>query len=154
MKKYEWKLKSFAKGIDPDLAVKELERIESIYGALTPENILNESQKEDAVLHPLFEWADDQAASKYRLQQARQILNNVVITVIHDGQPRQIAVYEVVNLGEDRSYKNIESMSPNDVEYVKKATIRELNSLKAKLSVYKDFEKTIRHIDDALESIQ
>ncbi len=153
MKKYEWKLKSFAKGIDPDLAVQELERIESVYGALTPENILKESTDEDSILHALFQWADDLAANQYRLTQARQLLNNITIKVVHDGESRTISVYEVVNLGEERCYKNIETMNPTDVEQVKKATIRELNSLKAKLSIYKDFEKTIKHIDDALGTL-
>lgn len=153
MKKYEWKLASFAKGIDPDDAVKELERIESIYGSLTPDNILKESYLEDSILHPLFEWNDNSAAQNYRLQQARNLLNNVTVKIIHNGEPRQISVYEVVNLGEDRCYKHIESLTPTDIEQVKKATIRELNNLKNKLSIYKDFQVTISHLDDAIGSL-
>ena len=78
--KYEWRIGSFAKDIDPDLAVAELERIENVYGALTPENILEASKTEGAYLHKLFTWDDQKAANLYRLQQARQILNNIEIT--------------------------------------------------------------------------
>lgn len=153
MSKYTWKLKAFAKGIDADTAVQELERIENIYGSLTPENILKESEHDDAILHPLFEWDNGEAAIKYRLQQARTILNNISVSIIHDGQARQISVYEVVNLGEERTYKNVESMSPTDVEQVRKATINELNRIKDKLSFYKNFDTAISHISNAINAI-
>lgn len=153
MSKYNWRLKSFAKGIDPDAAVEELERIENIYGSLTAENILRESEQEGAILHPLFEWNNDAAAIKYRLQQARLILNNVTVSIIQDGATREISVYEVVNIGESRTYKNVETMSPMDVDQVRKATINELNRIKDKLSFYKNFDTAISHISNAVNSI-
>jgi hypothetical protein len=154
MKKYEWKMKSFAKGIDPDLAVQELERIESLFGSLTPENVIKASIDEGATLHPLFEWDNSKAAENYRLQQARTLINNVEVKIIHDGQPRSISVYEVVNIGEQRAYKHIEAMTPNDVEQVRKSTLRELGSLKTKLSIYNQFNRSVAHLDNAITELQ
>jgi hypothetical protein len=153
MNKYDWKLKSFAKGINPDLAVEELSRIENLYGSLTPENILKAAEPEDSVLHPLFEWSNDRAAELYRLQQARTILNNIEVVVVKDGQSRNISVYEVVNLGEGRTYKHIDALTTTDVEQIKKQTLQDLTRVKTKLSFYKDFEVTIKFIDSAIESI-
>jgi len=153
MKKYEWKMKSFAKGIEPDLAVEEFERIEGLYGSLTAEHILKAAEPEDSILHPLFEWDDDKAAEKYRLQQARSIINNIEVKIVADGAARNIAVYEIVNLGENRAYKHIESLTPNDVEWIRKSTLRELNSVKLKLAVYSKFNAALKHIDLAIESI-
>lgn len=153
MNKYEWRMKSFARGIDPDAVVAELERIENVYGSLTAENVLRASESEDALLHKLFEWDDSKAAEQYRMQQARNIINNVEIRIIHDGEPRQISVYEVVNVGEQRVYKHIDQMSESEVEQVRRATLRNLNTLREKLSVYKEFRKVLRHIDAAIGSL-
>lgn len=153
MNKYEWKLKSLAKGVDPDLAIQELERIESIYGVLSAEHILNESRSEGAILHPLFEWQEDLAAEKYRLTQARSIINNIHVKVIKDGNTSSIPVYEIVTVNNERGYKSIQVMTQSDVDQVKRATLRDLASIKAKLAAYENFNQTIGHISDAMDTL-
>jgi hypothetical protein len=153
MNKYEWKLKSLAKGIDPDVAIQELERIESIYGILSPENVLNESRDQNAILHPLFEWQEDVAAEKYRLQQARFILNNVCVKVVKDGNTSLIPVYEVVTTNDKRGYKSVTVMTQADAEQVRKSTIRDLLLIQNKLKAYEDFENTRIHIQNAVDDL-
>lgn len=153
MSKYEWKLKSLAKGIDPDLAVQELERIESVYGVLSAEHLLNESRSPGAILHPLFEWQEDVAAEKFRLQQARFIINNVQVKIIKDGNISSIPVYEIVTINGDRGYKNIQVMTEGDVQQVRKAAMRDLASIKAKLQAYESLEQTRTHIQDAMDTL-
>jgi len=153
MNKYEWKLKSLAKGIDPDLAIKEIERIENVFGGLTPENILSASKEEDALFHCLFQWDDEVAAENYRLQQARSIINNIEVKVISDGEPRNIPVYEIVNIGEGRVYKAVTDMSSNEIEFVRSSVKREISYLKNKLSNYNEFAKSVKHLDDALKEL-
>lgn len=154
MNKYEWKIRSLAKGIDANLALQELERIESTYGALLPEHILKESESENAVLHYLFEWNDDKAANHYRLQQARTIVNNVCIKVIKDGQSLLIPVYEIVTIDNERKYISIEAMSQSNIEQVKKSTIRDLHAIQKKLETYQDFDNTIQHLRDAASTLE
>lgn len=153
MSKYEWKLKSLAKGIDPDLAVQELERIESIYGVLSAEHLLNESRNPGSILHPLFEWQEDVAAEKYRLQQARFIINNVQVKIIKEGNVSSIPVYEIVTVNGDRGYKNIQVMTEGDVQQVRKSALRDLASIKAKLQAYESLEQTRTHIQDAMDTL-
>lgn len=153
MSKYEWKLKSLAKGIDPDLAVQELERIESVYGVLSAEHLLNESRNNGAILHPLFEWQEDIAAEKFRLQQARFIINNVQVKIIKDGNISSIPVYEIVTVNGDRGYKNIQVMTEGDVQQVRKAAMRDLASIKAKIQAYESLEQTRTHIQDAMDTL-
>ena len=50
LQQYAWKLVGLAKGIDIDAAVQELGRIESLYGSLTPENVLDASRPEKATV--------------------------------------------------------------------------------------------------------
>lgn len=153
MNKYEWKIRSLAKGIDANLALQELERIESVYGVLSAENILSESRNDNAILHPLFEWQEDVAAEKYRMQQARFILNNIHIKVIKNGNSLLIPVYEVVTINKERGYRSINVMTQSDVDQVKRATLKDLASIKAKLESYEDFETTRLHIQNALQSL-
>ena len=148
---YNWKMKGLAKGVNPSDAVNELRRIENIYGSLTPELILRESTRKKAVLHPIFEWNTDKAAYNYNLQQARIILNNIEITVISNGESVKFDVYEVTSLKE--GYKNIDSFSPSDIDYMRKTFSNNLNYWKNKLRVYKEFEKVVELINQAIEII-
>lgn len=47
-------------------------------GVVTPERLVDVSRPEDAPLHDEFEWNDGIAAEKFRCEQARQIIKNVV----------------------------------------------------------------------------
>jgi hypothetical protein len=148
---YNWKLKGLAKGVDPNEAVQELERIQKLFGYITPELLVTEASNPESILHPIFEWDNKKAAYNYRLQQARILLNNVRIDVIADGETQQIAVYEVTTFGE--GYKSIHTFTPNDVEYIKMATKSQLDHLTKKLKRYKEFEHTIKLIQIASSSL-
>lgn len=153
-KNYAWKIPSFAKNIDIDLAMQEMERIESLYGSLTPQNILDASRPQNALFHTLFQWDDTVAAEHYRLQQARIILNNIEVTVISDGQPKQISVYEVIKQPSvNPVYKSINSMTVSDIDFIKMRTLKELNILKDKLSVYKEFSKVTSSLNQAIQDL-
>lgn len=152
-KDYAWKLIGLTKGIDIDDAVQELERIEGLYGSLTPEFVLDASRPKHAVLHRLFEWDDTVAAEHYRLQQARTILNNIEVTIVSNGQPKQIAVYEVIKHPAGQQYKNIQTFTPDDIDYIKRRTKNELNILKNKLSVYKELASTVNLLTMAIDSM-
>jgi hypothetical protein len=150
---YAWKIASLAKGIPVEDAVKELDRIKSIYGTLTPENVLDASRLETAVLYKLFNWDDAKAAEHYRLQQARTILNNIQVKVISDGQPKQISVYEVIRDNSAQEYKSIQSMTINDISFIKQRTRQELTILKDKLSVYKELSDVTTALSVAIEAL-
>ena len=150
---YAWKIASLAKGIPVEDAVKELDRIKSIYGSLTPENVLDASRLKTAVLHDLFNWDDAKAAEHYRLQQARTILNNIEVKVISDGQPKQIAVYEVIRDNSIQEYKSIQTMTISDITFIKQRTKQELTILKDKLSVYKELSDVTTALSVAIEAL-
>lgn len=45
---------------------------------LTPENLVNEARAETSPLHSAFEWNDSVAAEKYRCEQARLMIANII----------------------------------------------------------------------------
>ena len=151
---YAWKLVGLAKGVDVNAAIQELERIESLYGSLTPENVLDASRPKHAVLHNIFEWDDNVAAEHHRIQQARVLLNNIEVKVISNGQPKQISVYEVIKQpNASAEYKSIHCMTSNDITFIKQRTKKEISILKNKLSVYKELEQTCNYLANALDSL-
>lgn len=154
MNKYQLKVKSLAKGIDPELIVQEFEKIENTLGALTPENIVTAAHNSDCVLHKLFEWDDSTAAHQFRLQQARNIINNVEVIVISNGESRSVDYYEIVRGEEGRQYKHIHALTVDEIGQVKSATLAELTRIKTKLSFYKQFQKVTPHIEAAIEAMR
>jgi hypothetical protein len=152
--KYNWKIPSFAKGIDPELAVKEFELIEETYGAITAENILKRASDTSSPLHELFEWNDTEAAIAYRKHQARQILNNIQVNVISDGEPKRIDVYEVVVRNNERQYKHVQDFTVQDVINLKNKILKDLTAIQNKMSFYAQFKTAIPKIEELTTLLQ
>ena len=68
-----WKFNNLYKA-DAEKVSKEIESIQNA----TPSSILEFARNENSELHKCFEWNDSVAAEKYRLQQARAIIVNLV----------------------------------------------------------------------------
>lgn len=68
----EWKVKGLYKAD----AQKVADEIGS--GQITPQEVLEKAKDVNSELHKCFEWDDSIAAEKYRLQQARSIIINLV----------------------------------------------------------------------------
>jgi hypothetical protein len=48
-------------------------------GALTPENLVEVSRSEDAVLHNEFTWDDAKAAEEFRKVEARDLIRSIIV---------------------------------------------------------------------------
>lgn len=49
---------------------------------ITPHNLLDDARQDTSKLHPYFDWDNLVAGEKWRLQQARQILNHFEVVVV------------------------------------------------------------------------
>ncbi len=74
--------------------------MEQSHGEITPKIVLDSARSEDSLLHPCFEWNDGVAAEKYRENQARFLIRNLVVKVEQDDSPPQ-AVRAYVNVVTD-----------------------------------------------------
>lgn len=136
--------------MDAEKAAMELDRISQKYGELKPEYVVKESESEDSVLHCYFTWDDGKAASLWRKQQARTLINSIKVEIKH--QKVKVSVRAFVNVQEQksqpRSYIPIEKVIINDIAYkdllsqakddmqsfiVAYAQISELNAVKAEM---------------------
>lgn len=83
MKKVEYKFKvDTYKGLSAEDAYKELMSIrKNNNNQLTPEAVVEASKDESSLLHKVFEWDNEIAAEKWRLEQARTLIRNITVTV-------------------------------------------------------------------------
>jgi len=58
-------------------------------GRLTPSIVVNDAKKATSPLHEHFEWNADVAADKFRLLQARQMINCIVEVVVIEGKQKE-----------------------------------------------------------------
>lgn len=84
MTKKEMQFKTSGKISEPVIA--EIEHIRTESG-LTPRNIVETARSSDNPLHGLFEWDDSIAGEKYRLYQARVLVNQVEVVIEGEEMP-------------------------------------------------------------------
>lgn len=134
---YEWK---YRMKVPAQKAGQEIERIEKKYGAVTPETVLEESRKESAVLHPLFEWDDEKAAEKYRLHQAGVIICN--LRVATEGKEEAPAVRAFVNVSEEKKGTFMSVMKALEMKQTREVVLRRaLMELREFEQKYKDLQE-------------
>jgi len=67
-------------------------------GEITPQEILEDATKISSPLHDHFECSDTEAADKYRLDQARYLMINIVtVTIVAEKQTEQRSFWNVKN---------------------------------------------------------
>ena len=86
---------------------EELESIKS-KGVLNPKNVVERANNKKSILHNLFEWDDTEAAEKFRLQQARNIVNHVIeVIVVRGNQIEERAFFNVVAKNDENVYVSL-----------------------------------------------
>lgn len=132
------------------------ERIEQIRvkrgGNLTPSDVVVDARQDHSPLHPCFEWDDHTAAEKYREDQARYLLRQIVVT-IQKAESESYTVRAFVNLKDEnsRSYTSVLT-AMGDVEKRRQIIQQAWNELKAWKSRYQEY-KELADIFAALESV-
>ena len=151
MSEFNWIMKGLARGISPEDAANELARIQNLYGKITTEVLVREATEKSSPLHSYFEWDDEKAGHRWRVQQARILLNNIQVKVVTDGEERQISVFEVTSANE--GYKSIDTFTREDIEYVKSDIRSRLKALNEKMKSYNQFDRVREYVTAAIEAI-
>lgn len=154
--KYEWRYQHFP--VKADEAGKEFERIEKENGKVTAENLLESARPENSVMHDCFEWNDTEAAEKYRLLEAKNVINQLVkvaVTEENSGRSKEQRAYVNINpnrgFGSKGDYISIErAMSEEETrKIVLKRALDELIMFQRK---YQDFSE-LSEIFSAIQEI-
>jgi hypothetical protein len=73
--------------------IEEVVEVQKTYG-LTAENLLRKASKKSSSLYEFFDWDNSSAGEKWRLSQARSLINEIKIIV----EDKEIYAFESVNV--------------------------------------------------------
>ena len=150
-KKYSWR-KGYSYKVPADVVGGVLEDIENKSESVTSEKFLDESRASSSPTHDMFEWNDGIAAEKYRLEQARHIINSIELQIVSDEDIAKPAFVNVEVKGTARTalYKNVECAFNNE-EYKRNVLINALNELRAFERKYRSLEELAKIFSDIRE---
>lgn len=140
---YQWK--SGARiAADPQVAGNMCKRLE-LEGRLTAKDLLDENRPEDAPLHNEFEWNDGIAAENWREQQARNIINSLIICPEKSEPVRGFFKIERA----DNKYQSVEAILQNEDSTQKlfDTACAELNAIKKKYASIQSLVTVWKAID-------
>lgn len=151
---YQWKKGSHHK-VEPEVAAEVMNGLAE-KGTLNAETLVDVSKDENSPMHPEFDWDDTTAAHNWRLHQARNVINALVM--IDDAEPEKEPV---------RVFLKIESVNQNQYESTQvlvrtqtgrdamiEQAERELKAFRAKYEAILTWTNAISNIDSAIEQIK
>jgi hypothetical protein len=157
---YKYRVPGIVK-VPVEVAGKVCQDIIDLEGAITPKRLVDVSRPEDAPLHGEFEWNDNVAAEKYREEQARQIIKNIIIVDSSIDEERQLNVSVGEVKGDrafvptdERTHKYIPLYAALSEEAYRENLIqqakRDMYAFRIKYFRLKELEHIIKDIDDFL----
>lgn len=136
----EWKIK----GIYKADAQKVADEIGD--GKVTPQEVLEKARDKNSELHKCFEWDDSIAAEKYRLQQARAIIVNLVY-VPKTKEEEPVRCFQITT--ERCTYQPTKQFLVQEDEYQSL-----LERAKAELESFKRRYATLTELESVFEAIE
>lgn len=120
-------------GGDPQAVGEELHAIRKNRGKLVPSDVIEEARPEDSVLHRYFDWNNKEAAQKWRIVQARDLISAIVTVEVGDKETLPVRSFVSV----DNSYEPV-------YEVMSDAAMRQ--------KALADVEASIVHLQDKIRA--
>lgn len=140
----EWKIN----GIFKANAQKVYEEIGN--RKVTPEEVLKQARNdENSELHKCFEWNDSVAAEKYRLTQARQIIQLLVIKPEKKEEP-QVRVFQITTETNNYQPTKLFLEQPDEYKALLQRAKNELSALKTRYKTLSELENVFAEIDKVI----
>ena len=97
---YEWTQGARKAGLDAQKVGERLSKIHEKHGLVTADLVVRDARRKASPLHGGFEWDDTAAADAYRLYQARNICNALVIShPTGEGDERMVRAFVHIEEG-------------------------------------------------------
>lgn len=131
-------------------AQKVAMEITAIGSSATPAQIVDAARDPESELHKCFEWRDDVAAEKYRIQQARQVVCHLVIreTVIEERPAIRFFYKPEATSGYQRTQLIVRNQDA--YQALLSSAIRDLDALRKKYHSLTELEQVFDAIEQLL----
>jgi hypothetical protein len=129
---------------------------------VTPEAIVEDARAEESPLHDYFTWEDAEAARLWRLDEARNLTNHLLVKVYRDGKEIEAKGWHSLRIvSEDgepngRAYSSLATVSnsPELREQVIRQALKELDYWRRRYAEYRELFPVVRAIDRVSEVIE
>lgn len=117
---------------------------------VTPEEVLEQAKNDEySELHKCFEWDDSIAAEKYRLSQARQIIQLLVIKPEKKEEPL-VRVFQITTETNNYQPTRLFLEQPDEYKALLQRAKNELAALKSRYKTLSELEKVFEAIDEII----
>lgn len=137
--------------VPADLVGEIVEKIEAAEGVCHPARLVEEARGEESPIHDLFEWRDDVAAERYRVDQARRVLRSLRVVTEHVEvkSPAFVHVRHVTDEGVTDGYMSTLTAMANEVTKagVLGDALRQLNGLRHRYELLAELKPVWQALD-------
>lgn len=151
--KYDWKTPGLY-SVSADVAGAQIENLYHIKGEVNAADVVQVASNADNPLHSCFEWIDDIAAQKYREQQARVLIGNLVTVVVTDSNEESQPVRAFIHIRDkaESGYKPITVVVSDrkDTKYMLERAKAELQSFTTKYGALSELASLFKAIREVL----
>lgn len=132
-------------------AEKVASEITNIGDGCTPIEIVEYAKNPSTELNKCFEWNDTVAAEKYRINQAGDVLRNLIIVKVDEKEEKPTNIRFFSNVGQS-TYKPTLVVYQNQVEYERllQQALRELDAFKKKYRELSELEEVFKVIEEVI----
>lgn len=139
-------------------AQNELVTIYQQHGALNPETVVDVARDKKNPLHDHFDWKDSEAAHKYRLQQARNLIR-VAVTVIPalSNEPvKQFVSIKALRGSDQGSYIATADILSDEAKYAMAMNdaLRDLERIKYRYNYIQELTSVWDAVDKAIAKLR
>jgi hypothetical protein len=126
-------------------------------GFITPQIVVEDAEKSSSPLHDYFTWNNDEAAIKWRIEQAKMLIRSIVVTVINEDKPEVRQFFSVTPSAEMKTsatkvYVTLNTVMNDETKRneVVAYALRELRGWRERYAQYQELEDLIFGIDEGL----
>lgn len=154
---YQWKIPNLY-SISAQEAGAEIERCKNNDGFITPDAVVKKASDAASILHSCFEWNDKEAAANYRLNQAGDLIRNIVTVSIPDSICSDTPVRAFVNIkgNSERGYKTISTVldDRDEYAYLLDCARSELRAFEKKYGILSELREVLSAIRKSYASLE
>jgi protease II len=145
MERICWAIEKLHKG-DAQKCYDECQSLPEI----TPENVLEKARDKKTELHKCFEWNDSIASEKYRLIQARQIIQHFVIVQEEKEEAPKIRSYQITTKCNTYEPTRMFLQKPDEYAALLERAKNELEAFKRRYQMLAELEQLFEAINELL----
>lgn len=134
---------------------RELDRIHKAEGIIMPEKVVEAARPIESPLHHEFEWDDAKAAEKFRIDQARGIIQNITVT-IRKGETEGSVRAFVFLRSEARGYRDTVAVLNNEESrrHLLEDALRDADIFRRKYATLHELGRVFEAIEEVAQLVQ